>query len=183
MEDGERAVAPLRGLGPIVAEQVGPMPYPVINTMFDELLGPGLRHYWKANYFRELSDPLIAAHVEHGAKSPCIESGAFMYPVDGAPQRVPDGATAYAHRDANFALIIDATWHEAADDARNIAWARAYHEALRPYSQEGGYVNFMTSDDARLVRASYGGHLDRLSALKRRYDPHNLFRANHNIAP
>jgi FAD/FMN-containing dehydrogenase len=183
LEEGERAVAPLRALGPIVAELVGPMPYPVINTFFDELLHPGLRHYWKANYFRELSDELIAAHVEHGAKSPSIESGAFMYPIDGAPQRVPAGATAYAHRDASFALIIDATWHDAVDDARNIAWARAYYEAVRPYSEEGGYVNFMTADDADRVGANYSGHLDRLSALKRRYDPQNLFRANHNIAP
>lgn len=181
IEDGERAVAPLRALGSIIAEQVGPMPFPVVNTMFDELLHPGLRHYWKAHYFRELSDALISPFVEHGAKSPCIESGAFMYPVDGAPQRVPHDATAYAHRDAKFALVIDATWHGAADDARNIAWARAYHEALRPYSEEGGYVNFMTADDAHLVSANYGVVYDRLRTLKQRYDPHNLFRLNHNI--
>jgi len=183
MQDADGVIAPLRRLGRVIAEHVGMMPYPVANTFFDELLPPGLRHYWKSSYFREFPDEAIAVHLECGGRSPCIESGAFIYPINGAVQRVPADATAFPHRDANFALIIDATWHDAKDDAHNIAWAREYYEALRPHTDQGGYVNFMTEDDDERVRANYADSLERLRAVKRRYDPNNLFRMNHNIAP
>jgi FAD/FMN-containing dehydrogenase len=182
-EDAEAAIAPLRRLGRVVAEHVGTIPYPVVNTFFDELLPPGLRHYWKARFFTELPDEAIDVHLDHSAQTPSVESGGFIYPIDGAVHRVPNDATAFAHRDANFALIIDATWHEKGDDARFVAWARDYYQALGPYADAGGYVNFMTDDDAHRVDANYRGTLARLRALKRRYDPGNLFRVNHNIAP
>ena len=79
--------------------------------------------------------------------------------------------------------MISGSWRDAADDAQNVAWVRRYHEALRPHSEEGGYVNFMSDDDAHRVAANYRQHLDRLRAIKRRYDPENLFRLNQNIAP
>jgi FAD/FMN-containing dehydrogenase len=183
LEDAEPAIAPLRKLGRVIAEQVGRIPYPATNTFFDAMLPAGLRHYWKTAFFRELSDDAIAAHLAHGARSPSIESGGFVYPINGAVHRVPREATAFANRDANFALVIDATWHDANDDARCIAWARDYYNAVRPHAVEGGYVNFMTEDDANRVDENYHGTLDRLRAVKRRYDPDNLFRLNANIHP
>jgi len=181
--DAADAIAPIRALGEVVGEHVGAIPYPVVNTFFDELLPPGLRHYWKANFFDELPAEALAVHLAHGAQTPTVESGAFIYPIDGAVHDVRPDATAFAHRDANFALIIDATWHEPSDDARCIAWARDYYAALEPYADHGGYVNFMNADDAARVDANYRGTLARLRELKRRYDPENLFRVNHNIAP
>jgi FAD/FMN-containing dehydrogenase len=70
-----------------------------------------------------------------------------------------------------------------ADTAANIEWGRRYSEALAPYAEEGGYVNFMSGDDQVRVRANYRRNYDRLAEIKRRYDPDNLFRMNQNVAP
>lgn len=174
---------PLAAWAPIVGARVGPMPYPALNTLFDALLPAGLRHYWKASFARELTDGAITPHVEHGAGVPSAESATLLFPLDGACARVAPERTAFAHRDAAFATVISGAWRDADDDAPNIGWVRRYHEALRPHSEEGGYVNFMSEDDAHRVAANYRQHLDRLRAIKRRYDPENLFRLNQNIAP
>ncbi|CAM5530603.1 oxidoreductase [Streptomyces narbonensis] len=92
--------------------------------------------------------------------------------------------TAFAYRDAVFSHSIGATWSTGVADAEaNIAWTRAYDKALRPHTEEGGYVNFMDTDDQDRVRVNYRQNFDRLRAVKRRYDPDNVFRLNQNIAP
>ncbi|TFH88243.1 FAD-binding oxidoreductase [Billgrantia azerbaijanica] len=176
---GER----LARLGPVIGQSVQRMPYPLINTLFDELLPAGLYHYWKGCFTRELSDAAIAVHVEHGARTPCLQSATLLFPIDGACQRVAGDATAFAFRDANFATALGPSWPDAADSERNIAWGRAYYRALRPHSEAGGYVNFMAGDDADRVRANYRQNYQRLAAIKSRCDPTNLFRLNQNIAP
>jgi FAD/FMN-containing dehydrogenase len=181
--DGPKALAPLRDWGPVIGAHVGPMPYPVLNSLFDDLVPAGLQQYWKASFVRELADDAIAAHLEHGARVPCIESGTFLFPIDGACHEVAGDATAFAYRDATFSVVIAGAWPDPRDNERNVAWVRRYHEALRPFSAEGGYVNFMSADDADRVRANYGRNYERLTAIKRRYDPDNLFRMNQNIAP
>jgi hypothetical protein len=132
---------------------------------------------------REISEGAIDAHIEHGAKVPCMESGTFLFPIDGACQRVAPEATAFTYRDVPFATVISGAWPDPGDIERNIGWVRRYHEALRPYSEEGGYVNFMSGDDEDRVRANYRHNHDRLVEIKRRYDPQNLFRLNQNIVP
>jgi FAD/FMN-containing dehydrogenase len=182
-EEADKALEPLRRLGRVVGAHVGPMPYPVINSLFDALAPAGLQQYWKANFLRELSDDAIAAHVEHAAGVPCVESGTFFFPLDGAPQRVASGATAFAHRDARHAVVISGAWPDAADNARNVAWVRRYFDAVRPFGEPAGYINFMSADDTDRLDVNYGGNLGRLREVKRRYDPGNLFRLNQNIAP
>jgi len=181
--EGERVLRPFREVAPTVAEMVGPMPYPALNSAFDALYPSGLRHYWKANFVTELTDDAIAAHLEHGAKVPELTSTMHIYPINGACHRVAPDATAFAYRDASFATVIAGMWPDAADDERNIAWVRDYYEATAPYSEEGGYINFMAGDDQDRIRANYKGNYDRLAEVKRRYDPGNLFRHNQNIAP
>ena len=184
LEQGEPALAPLlEEAGPVVAHHVGPMPYPALNGAFDALLPPGLQHYWKANFVRELTDAAIAAHAEHGPRVPCVQSTMHLYPIDGAVQRVPADATAFAHRDARFAAVIAGMWPEPADNDANTRWVRDYWQALQPHSEEGGYVNFMAADDQDRVRANYAGNYERLAAVKATYDPDNLFHLNQNIAP
>ncbi len=170
-------------VGPVAGQYLERMPYPVINTLFDELLPPGLFHYWKGCFARELTDAAIDVHIEHGARVPCLESATLLFPIDGACHRVPADATAFAWRDAGFSTVLGPSWREEKDNEANIAWGRAYHDALRPHSEEGGYVNFMSADDADRVRANYGPNYDRLAAIKKRYDPTNLFRLNQNIKP
>jgi len=182
-EDGASLLGALRDVGAPVAEHVGRMPYPALNSAFDGLLPAGLQHYWKAAFLPELTDGAIAAHLEHGPQVPTVESTMHVYPIDGAVQDVPVEATAFAYRGANFAPVIAGMWPDPADNEANIRWVRDYHEALEPHTSEGGYVNFMAEDDQSRIRANYGPNYDRLAAIKQAYDPGNLFHRNQNIAP
>jgi FAD/FMN-containing dehydrogenase len=183
LDQGERALRPIHDVAPVVAEFVGPMPYPALNAAFDGLVPAGLHHYWKANFVSELSDALIAAHLQHGPKIPTMNSAMHIYPIDGAPQRVASDATAFAYRDANFATVIAGMWPEPADNEANIKWVRDYYAAVAPLSEEGAYINFLSGDDQGKIRANYRGNYDRLVAAKRKYDPGNLFHLNQNIDP
>jgi FAD/FMN-containing dehydrogenase len=183
MEEGEAALAPLREVAPVIAEHVGPMPYPALNSAFDELVPAGMQHYWKANFVTELTDEAIDAHLEHGPKVPVVNSTVHIYPINGACHRVAADATAFAYRDATFATVIAGMWPDPADNDANIAWVRDFYEATAPHSEEGGYINFMSDDDQDRIRANYGDNYDRLVDVKRKYDPENLFRLNQNIRP
>ena len=183
-DEGEKALQPIRDVGPRVAEMVGPMPYPALNSAFDALVPPGLHHYWKANFVKELTDDAIAAHLEHGPKLPAVNSTMHIYPINGACHRVASDSTAFAYRDATFATVIAGMWPpDEVDDDAAIAWVRDYYDATAPHSEEGGYINFMAEDDQSRIRANYKGNYDRLAATKRKYDPDNLFRHNQNILP
>ena len=173
----------LSRVGPITGQFVERMPYPTINTLFDQALPAGLRHYWKGVYARELTIDAIGVHLDYGATLPAPQTATLLFPLDGACHRVAPEQTAFAYRDVAFAAGFGASWSDPADDDANIAWTRAYDAALRPHSTHGGYVNFMAPDDADRVRVNYGHSYDRLAGIKRRYDPGNLFRLNHNIAP
>ncbi|MCX4587261.1 FAD-binding oxidoreductase [Streptomyces sp. NBC_01481] len=182
-DEDDRIRARLSDLGPVVGQYVERMPYPVINTLFDELLPAGLFHYWKGTFSRGLPDGAVDAYVEYGASTPTIQSATVIFPIDGACHRVGPEETAFTYREADFATALSPTLMTRADCAANVPWARAFAAALAPHSLEGGYVNFMDSDDQDRVRANYRQNYDRLTAVKRRYDPGNLFRLNHNIAP
>ena len=182
--DAAAVLKPLRDAGPVVAEHVGPMPYPALNSAFDALLPPGLQHYWKADFVKELTDDAITAHVEHGSQVPVVNSTVHLYPIDGAVQRVRPDETAFAYRDVSFACVIAGMWPDPADNAANTKWVRDYWSAIHPYSgTDGGYVNFMGTDDQGRVEANYGANYERLSKIKATYDPDNLFHLNQNIKP
>ena len=163
LDQGEKMLKPFHDLAPVVAEMVGPMPYPALNSAFDALYPSGLRHYWKANFVKELTHDAITAHLEHGSKIPKITSTMHIYPINGACHRVAPESTAFAHRDANFATVIAGMWPDAMDDERNTAWVRDDYEATAPHSEEGGYINFMAEHDHVLIRANYKGNYDRLA--------------------
>ncbi|WP_455351311.1 FAD-binding oxidoreductase [Streptomyces sp. SYSU K217416] len=183
LDEGQRVLQPLHDIAPVVAEHVGPMPYPALNSAFDALVPPGLQHYWKANFVTELSDFAIDAHLEYGPRVPVVNSTVHIYPVNGACHRVAPEATAFAYRDASFAAVIAGMWPDPADNEANIAWVRDYYQATAPHSEEGGYINFMADDDQSRIRANYRSNYDRLVQVKRAYDPDNLFHRNQNIKP
>jgi FAD/FMN-containing dehydrogenase len=182
-EEAEVLLQELRALGKPVAEHVGRMPYPALNSAFDGLLPAGLQHYWKAAFQPELTDGAIAVHLEHGPQVPAMESTMHLYPIDGAVHDVAEDATAFAYRGANFAPVIAGMWPDPADNDANTTWVREYHTALEPHTSDGGYVNFMAEDDQSRVRANYGPNYERLASVKKAYDPTNLFHLNQNIAP
>jgi FAD/FMN-containing dehydrogenase len=183
MEQGEQQIARYREFAPVVAEMVGPMPYPALNTAFDALLPPGLQHYWKANFVKELTPEMIQAHLEHAPGLPAVNSTVHLYPINGACHEVAPDASAFAYRDANFATVIAGMWPDPGGNEANIAWVRDYYDALAPLSESGGYVNFMAGDDQGRIADNYKANYTRLVDIKRKYDPGNLFHLNQNITP
>ncbi len=181
--EGVQAMAPFRAVAPVVAEMAGPMPYPALNSAFDALFPKGIRSYWKGSFVSELADEAIEQHVKHGAQVPEVSATMHLYPIDGACHDVGADETAFAYRNATFAPVILAAWQDRALDEERIAWVRDYHTAIEPYSEPGGYINFMDADDGARIRDNYRGHYDTLAEIKRSYDPGNLFRLNQNIQP
>lgn len=183
VDQGEQAMKPFRDLAPVVAEMVGPMPYPALNMAFDPLFPKGIRSYWKGNFVTELTDAAIEQHVIHGSKVPEVSATMHMYPINGACHRVRADETAFAYRDATFATVVVAAWQDPALDTERIRWVRKYYDATLPHSEAGGYVNFMADDDGARVKDNYSGNYQRLTQVKRAYDPDNLFHLNQNIPP
>jgi FAD/FMN-containing dehydrogenase len=183
-EEAEQVLRPLRDIAEVKAEAVSAMPFPALNSMFDDAVPKGMQNYWKADFITELSDEAIAAHVEHGAHTPHISSSMHLHPINGAAQRVGADETAFGHRDKNFSPVIAGIWDDPADNEANIKWVRDYYDAIHPHSgSDGGYVNFMSDDDDHRAAENYGATYERLSAVKASYDPYNLFHVNQNIAP
>jgi FAD/FMN-containing dehydrogenase len=180
---GETAMKPFRDLAPVVAEMVGPMPYPAMNSAFDTLYPKGIRAYWKGNFVKEVSDELINQHLIYGPKVPEVSATMHMYPINGACHRVGPDETAFAYRDATFATVILDSWHDPSLDKERIQWVRDYSDATAPHSEPGGYINFMADDDIDRIPENYRGHFTRLTEIKRAYDPGNLFHVNQNIPP
>lgn len=183
IKEGEEIITSFRDWGRVVGELITPMPYPALNKLFDETFPPGLQNYWKGNFSRHLSEKAIELYIQHGEKVPNEQSSIFFFPVNGACHRVASEDTAFTYRDINFANFIAGTWPDPSDNERNIQWVRDCYNALRPYSEEGGYVNAMSDSDQHQVRANYGNNYERLSRVKAKYDPGNLFRLNQNIRP
>jgi FAD/FMN-containing dehydrogenase len=183
MDEAEGVLKPFRDVAPVVAEHVGPAPFPAMNSAFDALLPAGLQHYWKANYAVEITDEAIDVHLEYGPLVPTMQSTVHLYPINGACHRVESDATAFGHRDASFAPVIAGMWEKPEDNEANTAWVRDYAAALAPHSEDGGYINFMAADDQGRAAANYGANYDRLVEVKTKYDPGNLFHMNQNIVP
>jgi FAD/FMN-containing dehydrogenase len=182
LEQGEEAVRPLREFGPPALDMMGPIPFPVLQSLFDPLAPFGLQQYWKADFVAEITDAMIDIHTTYGPQLPTLPSIVHIYPVSGAASRVGAEETAYAHRDAKFVHIIGAAYPDPAETPQHIAWVRDYWNALRPHAA-GAYVNFLMDEGEERIRTTYGGNLARLAAVKRQYDPTNLFRMNQNIKP
>jgi hypothetical protein len=182
-EKAEQAFKPVRAFRPPVFEFVGAMPHPVIQSMFDGLYPPGYQWYWRADFVKTLSDEAIAAHAKHGEQIPTMHSSMHLYPVNGAAGRVGNTDTPWSYRDATWAEVIVGVDPDPANSARITAWTKEYWNAVHPYSAGGAYVNFLMDEGEDRVKATYRGNYERLSKIKRQYDPANLFRVNQNIKP
>ena len=183
-DEAEEVLRPLRDIAEVKAENVDVVPFPAMQSAFDDLVPKGMQNYWKADFITELTDDAIAAHVEHGKRTPNVSSSMHLHPTNGAAQRVGADETAFGHRDKSFAPVIVGIWPDPADNEANIRWVRDYYDAIHPHSgSEGGYVNFMSDDDDHRSPANYGANYERLASVKASYDPDNLFHINQNIAP
>jgi FAD/FMN-containing dehydrogenase len=182
-EEALQALREARELDPML-DGVQAMPYPALQSAFDELYPAGLQWYWRADFVNELSDEAIERHVEHGSKLPTMHSTTHLYPIDGAAGRVGDTATPWAYREARWAQVIAGVDPDPANAKKIKRWAIDYWEAVHPFSAGGAYVNFLgEGEGADRVTATYGQNYDRLAQVKARYDPGNFFRVNQNIPP
>ena len=183
MDKAEEVFRPIRKIGPPAVDFVGPMPYPALQSFLDPLLPPGLQWYWKGDFVSELSDEAIKLHMKYGSELPSLLSTMHIYPIDGAPQRVGKKDTAFSYREAKWSMVIAGIDSDPTGKDRITKWAKTYWEALHPYSAGGAYVNFMMEEGQNRVEATYRDNYKRLSQIKRKYDPTNLFRVNQNIPP
>jgi hypothetical protein len=182
-DQAAKALEPARRYRPPALDLVGPMPFPALQSMFDPLYPPGLQWYWRADFFNDLSDQAIDAHVEHGAHVPTMHSTMHLYPIDGAAHRVGKDDSAWSYRDATWSEVIVGVDPDPANRELITAWTRNYWDAVHPYSAGGAYVNFMMDEGEDRIRATYRDNYDRLAAVKAKYDPGNFFRVNQNIKP
>jgi FAD/FMN-containing dehydrogenase len=185
-DDPDRAeadVRPLRQFGSPAADMMQRMPYPVVNTGVDWLSPAGALGYWKSAFFSELSDPAVEVLSRAFERAPSELCALVIEDFHGAVTRVAPTATAYPHRDPGYNLFLISQWTDPARTASGIAWARDTFDAVSAYMADRSYTNYLSADDYNRVREAYGCNYERLVELKRRYDPDNLFRLNHNIDP
>jgi hypothetical protein len=183
LDKAEKVFEPIRSFKKPALDFVGPMPVPVLNSLFDGLMPPGLNWYWKADFVNELGNEAIAQHLKYGPEMPTLLSTMHMYPINGAAARVSNKDTAWNYRGATWAMVIAGIDPDPANNDKITRWAKDYWEALHPYSAGGAYVNFMMEEGEDRIKATYGDNYEKLTAIKAKYDPDNLFRVNQNIKP
>lgn len=181
--EGEKLLRPVRDFGTPFINSIGPMPFSAVQQMFDAGSPPGMRHYWRSSLVEELSDDLIDLVVAKAAELPPPGSMLLIEHMGGAIGRVGPTDTAFSGRNAQYNVSMLSAWLDASADDANIAWTRNTGNALKEYGTGGAYVNYMADEGEAAVRAAYEVNLARLIEVKRKYDPDNVFSANHNIAP
>ncbi|MFN2489219.1 MAG: FAD-binding oxidoreductase [Actinomycetota bacterium] len=175
---------PLLSFGSPALVQLGPMSYPAVNTMLDEGFPAGALYYWKSSFMADLDENVIDTLIDRFATCPSPMTGIAIEHFHGAVTRVAVEATAVPHREPGFDLLIASGWTDPSATTANVDWTRETYAAVEPHLARRRYVNYLDHDDASdAVRAAYGPNFDRLSQVKRMYDPNNVFRLNHNIEP
>lgn len=183
LDRAEEMLRPVRASLVPKLDLTGPMPYPVLQSMFDPLYPPGLQMYWRADFVNELSDEAIKRHVTHAARIPTMLSTMHLYPINGAAHRLSNSDTAWSYRDAKWSSVTLGADPDPANNDRISRWAKEYWQDLHPYSAGGAYVNFMMDEGEDRIRATYRENYRRLAVIKAKYDPDNFFRVNQNIRP
>lgn len=184
LDKAEEVFKPIRALGTPALDLAGPLPFPALQSMFDQIYyPPGLQWYWKADFVEELSDEAIKLHLQYGSNLPTELCTMHLYPINGAVHKVGNGDTAFSFRDVTFSSVIVGVDQDPANAGMISQWARDYWQALHPYTRGGGYVNFMMEEGEGRIRATYQSNYQRLVAVKDQYDPDNLFHVNQNIRP
>lgn len=183
LEQGRNILAPLDQFGNPFFKFLAPTDYTSLQKSFDPGMPKGLRWYTRAHYLPRLTDKTIDIITRFTAPLPGKSTMVYLEPVGGATGRVDPAATAFPHRDAAYSLHIFPGWTDPGEDRENITWAKTFHEAMQKESTGGVYVNLMGHDEKSRIKAAYGKNFDRLSEIKKKWDPDNILRMNQNIEP
>jgi FAD/FMN-containing dehydrogenase len=182
-DDGERALRPMREFGAPALDLFAPKPFLTHQQMFDLSFIRGRCYYVRSCDVAALDDGVIDVMVEHGRRISSPISSVALWQLGGAVARVADGETPFAGRGAGFTFNINGNSISLDGFDEQRQWAQDYWAALSPF-HTSAYVNFLMEEGDARVRQAYGeATLERLRALKRRYDPANVFRLNQNISP
>ena len=184
LADGERDLAALKAFGSPVGDIVMRRPYAQQQALLDATQPKGRRYYWKSDYLPGIDRESFPVLLDHFGKICSPHSTILLFQLVGALNNLPEDHCAAGARDTKWVMNIGGSWEEPADDAKNIAWARACWRDMRPFSTGSAYVNFMTEDEGSdRLQEAYGKNHARLREMKARWDPDNLFRHNKNILP
>ncbi|MFP3986020.1 FAD-binding oxidoreductase [Streptomyces sp. E11-3] len=180
----DKAFAAVTDPAPPAFHFTAPLPYPAVQSTFDELIPTGLQWYWRGDFFDRITDGAIDVHAKYVEGIPTDLCTMHLYPVDAAGQRAGQGDMAWAYRDAVWSGVIGGIDPDPANAETVRRWAVDYWEELHPHSMGGAYVNFLGAGESQdRVKTTYRGNYDRLAQIKRTYDADNLFHANQNIRP
>ena len=181
-EEGYEAIQPLMDGAAPVMDGLRPMYYAELQEIFGRMPF-GLRNYWSGRFLRELPDELIELTAARFQPED-VRGTILLEPLYGAAKRVAPEATAFAGREASYNATFINTWIGPTEDEGNIELARSYSSALAPWAIGGGYINYASESVGDGLETEYGAErFARLREIKRRYDPENRFRFNHNISP
>jgi FAD/FMN-containing dehydrogenase len=184
-EEGERVMQPVIDVAEALMNAGGIMPYVEAQKAFDHDYPDGRRYYWKSINVQHLDDAVIDILVDHSRRQPSPFSTTDIWHVGPGIRRFGAEHAAFRGREASYLINPEANWLDAADDAANIAWVRDGLARLEPYGDGSRYLNFagMQEEGDALMQQTFGERYARLAEIKRRYDPHNVFRLNQNIKP
>ncbi|MFI5889970.1 FAD-binding oxidoreductase [Actinoplanes sp. NPDC051513] len=183
--DGDEVVAPLRALGEPALDLLSPAPYTQIQSYLDDTEPEGMHYDWRTEYAGELTGDLLATMRDLFADCPAPMADIGLLHLAGALNEHADDDGAVGNRDARYVMGVKGMWPPGEPQAARFReWVAAAGDRIRPHGLGRTYINFQGPDEADdRVRASYGANYPRLLAIKRRYDPDNVFRSNRNIRP
>jgi len=182
--EGEKLVAPIKAFGSPVGDIVQRRPYISQQSLLDATQPKGRRYYWKSEYLPKLEPDLLATTIRHAQAIVSPHSAIILFPLEGALNRLAEDHSAVGNRNTAWVLNITASWEKTDDDKANVEWARAAWRDMRGFSTGGTYVNFLTEEEGdERIHAAYGNNYNRLSEIKSKWDPGNLFCMNKNVPP
>jgi FAD binding domain/Berberine and berberine like len=181
--EGEQVFKSLRTFSSPIVDGIQIMPFPQMQTLLDAAFPDGNHNYWKSTFLRELSDDAIAVLVEHANRATSPLSGVTIEYYGGVASRVGVSETAFAQRQAQYNVAILAQWVDPGESRRHVGWARGLADSMRPFSSRAYFLNFLGEEEEDTIKAAFGPNYDRLTSIKKKYDPENFFCMNQNINP
>ena len=182
--EGEQVVAPIKAFGRPLGDALIRRPYVQMQSLLDATQPKGRRYYWKSEYLPRIEPALCEKVIEHATRIKSPHTSVILFQMDGALNRLEADHSAVGNRDARYLLNIAGSWDSPADDALNVEWARDAWNDMKSHSTGGNYINFLTEDEGQdRIQAALGPSLKRLSEIKGKWDPMNVFRTNRNIPP
>jgi len=182
--EGQKAIAAIKAFGNPVGDILIPRQYTQMQSLLDTTQPKGRRNYWKSEFLPDINPALCDKIIKHSARIMSPHSSVILMHIGGALNNLGEEHSAVGNRDAQFVLNFLGSWEKVDDDGQNIEWTRNAWDDIKSFSTGGNYINFQTEDEGQSrIDAALGNGLQRLTGIKAKWDPQNVFRINRNIKP